>query len=97
MTGLFHDEAREELDQAVAWYERQRTGLGLEFLEEVRRVVAQIIIHPRRFPMTMEGAYRTSTRRFPYSIIYVPREANLVILAVMHQSRRPGYWKHRMD
>ena len=36
---LFHPEAEEELDAAVARYESQRQGVGLEFMEEVKIAV----------------------------------------------------------
>jgi toxin ParE1/3/4 len=97
MTGLLHDEAREELDRAVAWYERQRQGLGLEFLDEVRRKVLRIISTPDRFPKVTDDARRCTTTRFPYSIIYTQRGGNCIVLAVMRQSRDPNYWQHRLD
>jgi len=97
MTGLLHDEAREELDHAVAWYERQRPSLGLEFLEEVRRTVLRIISTPDRFPRVTDDARRCTTARFPDSIIYTQRGGNCVIVAVMHQSRDPNYWQQRLD
>jgi hypothetical protein len=34
-------------------------------------------------------------RRFPFSVIYAHEEATIVIVAVAHQRRRPGYWRER--
>jgi len=31
--------ARQELDDAVAWYDQQADGLGKEFLDELDRVI----------------------------------------------------------
>ena len=34
--------AQVELDDAAGWFEQEREGLGLEFIEEVDRVLARI-------------------------------------------------------
>jgi len=34
--------------------------------------------------------------RFPYSVYYLSRDDEVLILAVAHGSRRPGYWRHRL-
>lgn len=39
----------------------------------------------RRFPL----------RRFPYSIIYQLKPDEIRVIALAHQSRRPGYWRGR--
>ena len=38
---------------------------------------------------------RLPLRRFPYSIVYSLSQAEVRILAVAHQRRRPGFWKGR--
>jgi len=42
----FHPQAREELDQSADWYELQRSGLGLRFLDEVEEVIGKILKTP---------------------------------------------------
>lgn len=34
---------------------------------------------------------------FPYRVVYFVRDGELVIVAFAHQSRRPGYWRERVD
>jgi hypothetical protein len=46
---VFHPAAEKELDEAVAFYERHRKGLGLEFLAEVERRIAADREEPERF------------------------------------------------
>lgn len=36
------------------------------------------------------------TNRFPFTIIYVEREQEFLVIAVAHTSRKPGYWKNRL-
>ncbi|MCZ6623392.1 MAG: hypothetical protein O7B35_04010 [Deltaproteobacteria bacterium] len=38
--------AQQELDDAVAWYNDQATGLGQEFLDELDRVVRRTVTSP---------------------------------------------------
>lgn len=35
-------------------------------------------------------------RNFPYGIVYHVVRDKVVIVAVMHLTRRPGYWKSRL-
>lgn len=34
-------------------------------------------------------------RRFPYSVIYIIAPDEIIIVALAHHSRRPGYWGRR--
>ena len=51
---------------------------------------------PHRYPV---GEYDTREyvipRRFPYKIVYRLRTDDIVIVAVAHDSREPGYWHDR--
>ena len=42
---VFHPLAEQELLDAVTYYEEQRVGLGLEYLEEVEHTVSFLIPH----------------------------------------------------
>jgi hypothetical protein len=39
---VFRQQARRELDQAGDWYEKERAGLGLEFLVEIQGLIDRI-------------------------------------------------------
>ena len=43
---VLHDQAKVELDEAAAWYERQRPGLGGEFRSSVEDAVSRIQQNP---------------------------------------------------
>ena len=89
--------ASEEFTDAVRWYEARRAGLGAELFDAV---VATIDLIERQ-PESGTAAYsdpqtrRALVVRFPYQVVYRLDQSEIVILAVAHMKRRPGYWKHR--
>ncbi len=94
------DAAEEEQIDAAVRYEAQRDGLGLRFISEVERVSALIaeqpgIGAPWTYSKVPEGVRRFPLRSFPYHVVYV-EEPRLVIVAVAHMRRRPGYWRARL-
>ena len=92
----FHRAARAELAKAVDYYESRRSGLGLDFQDEVEAVVRRIQPNPG-----IGGRYKDTNfrhclvRRFPYVVFYRELESTIWIIAVAHGKRRPGYWSRR--
>ena len=87
--------AREEFLQAVEFYEGQSSGLGAEFLIEVEEKVESLKGAPNQGAPYIDEVRRILLRRFPYNIVYLIEPDALVILAIAHQRRKPGYWKNR--
>ena len=90
----FLDLAEEEMTEAARSYEDQAAGLGERFLDEVEGCVDLLLDRPyigrpvgefRRFPL----------RKFPFTLVYALEDENLVVVAVSHHRRRPGYWMGR--
>jgi toxin ParE1/3/4 len=49
-----------------------------------------------RYPIVEEDVRRCMTKKFPYAILYtIEPDDSILIVAVMHCSRKPGYWKER--
>ena len=95
MTLAYHEAAREELLNEVGYLELQAPGLGRRFLEEVLRVEASIVEHPRAGEAIRPGIRRRLLRKFHYALIYALEPEGPVVLALAHHSRRPGYWLER--
>jgi toxin ParE1/3/4 len=98
----YHREAREELTAAAEWYEARRPGLGLDFVAEVVRGVASIRESPETWPRwhgltTRKPVRKFVLRQFPFVLPYAVHEGTIVVLAVAHGRRRPGYWRARLD
>jgi len=96
MTGFsFTAAALAEMNEAVAYYERERVGLGDEFREELRRTIHSICEMPKMYQQLDHIFRRARTRRFPYGLIYTIESDQIVVHAVMHLHRRPEYWRDR--
>ena len=87
--------AQQELDDAVAWYNEQATGLGQEFLDELDRVVRRAVTFPMSCPEIEPGGRRCLLARFPSGLIYGVDGETLVVVAVAHLHREPRYWVDR--
>ncbi len=89
-------EAARDLDEAYAWYECQRSGLGEEFLGCVEARVEQVCRDPEWFPIAHDHYRRALVRRFPYAIFYRWADGIVTIYAVFHTARDPAKWRQRL-
>jgi toxin ParE1/3/4 len=97
----YHHEARAELTAAAEWYEARRTGLGQDFVAEVDRALLVIQDNPETWPRWPGVKARVPVRkfvlqRFPFAIPYLVHDETIIVLAVAHGRRRPGYWLSRL-
>ncbi len=93
----FLDEALEEAEEATRWYAERSAMAAIGFAEELSAAVAHIERAPITWPIYEHNARRFLLRRFPYSIVYRVDVTRIVIVAVAHAHRRPGYWRDRLD
>jgi hypothetical protein len=91
----FDVDAAAELAEAVAYYDGLLTGLGSEFAAEVRAGLRRIGEYPKAWPVVDDDIRRYRLNRFPYGLVYMLHESEIVVLAVMHLHRQPDYWKER--
>ena len=87
--------AERELDDAVAYYDAQRQGLGREFAEAVAHGVARIAERPYAWHSLGPRTRRYRLDRFPYGLVYFIHADHVAIVAVAHHSRHPDFWKGR--
>jgi len=92
---VVNPEAEADLEQARAWYEAQRTGLGDEFLGCVREVLDRVRLSPRLYGTVFQELRLALARRFPYAVIYRIDDDQITIIAVYHTRRDPKGWKSR--
>ncbi len=98
MTRIFRNlkAASEEFAAAVRWYEEQRSGLGEEFFDAVVHATSLIQVQPEiGTPSRDHRTRRVLVQRFPYQVVYRLSEDEIVIVAIAHLKRWPGYWRKR--
>jgi len=91
------ESAQVELDDAIAWYASQAPGLGDAFLIETLKTLKLIEQYPKAWHPLTQQIRRCRLRRFPYSVVYAQEGSDLLVLAVAHQHRKPGYWRTRLN
>lgn len=95
MKYVFHPEALTEYAEAVQYYMQQRPEVAQAFVDAVESAVYRIRESPTRWSVIDEDVRRCLTQKFPYGILYTIESDCVLILAVMHCSRKPGYWRNR--
>jgi plasmid stabilization system protein ParE len=91
----FHPRARDEVEEAQAWYEERSLLAAAGFLHEMSVAIRRIAKAPNRYPVSLHNTHRILLERFPFGIHYRVNENDIVVVAVAHQKRRPGYWAER--
>jgi toxin ParE1/3/4 len=92
----FEPEALDDLQAASARYDSERNGLGLEFVLAVETAIAAVCVDPAANPIARGPLRRRRVLRFPYDVIFGINATSVVIVAVAHHHRRPGYWQKRI-
>ena len=96
MTVRVLEVARQELGEAIAYYNGQAPGLGDAFLLETVAAIDRIRRFPQAWHPLGENTRRCRLRRFPYGVIYHEDKDEILIVAVAHSHRRPDYWRDRV-
>ena len=89
--------ARRELKDAVLYYNASQPRLGDEFRDEVWETIQRIKKFPEAWHPLSASIRRCQMNRFPYGLIYVASENEILIIAVAHLHRAPEYWHSRAD
>ncbi len=91
----FHPDALEEYNAAGFYYAHKEPGLDLRFIIAVENAIKRILDDPLRYRIFDKDVRRCLTRTFPYAILYTIEDDSILVIAVAHLSREPGYWKRR--
>ena len=92
----FLAEAEMEVIEAFQWYERQRRGLGLEFLLALEAALERLRRTPEGHELVALRTRKVLVRRFPYLVLYAVESNSIVVTAVFHGRRNPRRWSDRV-
>jgi plasmid stabilization system protein ParE len=89
-------EAVEDLVEAYGWYEKQRVGLGEDFLGCVDARIQAVCRAPEVHARVHEDYRRALVRRFPYAVFYEYVAGVVTVYCVFHTARDPEKWRRRL-
>lgn len=85
-----------ELDDAIIYYNDQFPGLGAQFFEELVKAVELIQKFPQAWKKVGKHTHKLHLKRFPYIVLYIPEKDKILVTAIAHQHRNPGYYINRI-
>ncbi len=90
--------AEEELDEIMGWYEEEKSGLGITFLNDFFNQVAFLKDNPYLYQEAYKTYRRVPIKKYPYVIYYGIEEQlqKVAVLAVWHTSKNPERLKSRL-
>jgi toxin ParE1/3/4 len=88
-------QAQMEFDESFDHYERERPGLGVEFLSAIRTMLQHIAANPQFYAVVHRNVREAIVPRFPFCIYYVHRSTCIRVLSIFHTSRDPQVWQGR--
>lgn len=92
---IFTRYAKQELEDAVRYYELEYSGLGKRFKEEVERAALRIAEYPQAWSVDRGDVRKCLLHKFPYKLLYSIEEDHILVIALAHQHRKPDYWVAR--
>jgi plasmid stabilization system protein ParE len=81
--------AAAEVTRAIGWYGQPEINQATAFIRELERTEAHLTTHPELYQRVEDEIRRAILRRFPYSLFYVIEQDQVIVLACMHQHRKP--------
>ena len=87
--------ARRDFDESLDWYAARSPAAALHFANAVNAALANIAESPRQFGAVDDEHRQCPLKRFPFRIVYRMVGEGILVVAIAHASRRPGYWRDR--
>ncbi len=93
----FVDAAEVEFYDIVDYYKQFDHALSNDFIQEFEDAVQRLVKFPKAGHSYLYQTKRIFLNRFPFAIVYkVYRDNVIMVFAIMHMKRKPGYWEERL-
>jgi hypothetical protein len=79
-----------DVESAFDWYENEQSGLGVEFLDELRAIYDRIADGPPKYQELRSGIRRAILGRFPYAAWKAALLSSSPFSAMSHKYRSKG-------
>jgi toxin ParE1/3/4 len=93
---VWQDHAKAEFKEAVGYYRAHAgTAVAQDFSDQTRRVTRRLREQPELGMRIAGDTRRYPLHDYPYHLIYRLVSGAIIVVALAHQRRRPGYWAGR--
>ncbi|MFP8490320.1 type II toxin-antitoxin system RelE/ParE family toxin [Gracilimonas sp. Q87] len=89
--------AQQEMDESFEFYEEQMAGLGHDFLAEILATLKRIKQDTDAWTPFSNRTRRCLVNRFPFGVVYQVQVDAILVVAIAHLHRKPGYWENRIE
>ena len=97
MKYLFLPEALLEYEESALYYAAIDKHLAGTFVSQIESAIRRMQRNPSAHAVVAENVRRCLVKRFPFGIYFLIEDDQMLIVAVMHMSRKPNYWKDRVS
>ena len=91
-----HRLAIREAQRAERYYAKVGARVLARFTAAFSDAIARIAANPGLGSPHLRGTRIRRLRRFPFQLVYVTEPTGVLVIAVAHGRRRPGYWRRRL-
>ncbi|MDB2686329.1 type II toxin-antitoxin system RelE/ParE family toxin [Mariniblastus sp.] len=92
-----HPDAEIDALNGYEWYAERNSSAADSFRLAITNAGQIILRDPLAWPAYKYGTQKYKLRQFPYKIIYIVEDDQVLVVAIAHDRRRPGYWLQRLD
>ena len=92
---IITQEAEQDLAEGRDWYDRQKYGLGAEFVAAVGDVLERLEANPKMHQIVRKDVRRAVLARFPWVVFYQALDDRTLVIAVHDARRDPNRWQKR--
>ncbi len=91
----FLEEAEAEFLKEVNFYASMQASGAERFRAAIEEATARALAFPMAGLSYLARTRRVFVKGYPFFVVYRPHATGIVVFAVVHESRRPGYWMDR--
>jgi len=88
--------AEDDFEQSYVWYRNQSPDTAIRFRTVIREAIDKLRDDPK-LGMRLDEIYRfyRIKKSFPFYLVYRTDPTKIVVVAIAHNRRQPGYWRGR--
>lgn len=84
--------AKIELSRVAIWYEEKLSGLGHKFLSMVNSKLEYLSVNPYSYRIRFDSYRSAKVANFPYIVHYFIDGNKVIVVSIIHSSRKPKTW-----